>query len=133
MKEIKDLHLKSDAILFLFEEILNTSPYHHFSTFKDEILEKSKNLEEFSEINEELCYLLFDLCIEFLYKDVLSKAKYEQLKELILDFILEERDEMETERGMRIETLYAKHWNAMHNYNEILIDNLTNNIKINIK
>jgi hypothetical protein len=40
---------------------------------------------------------------------------------------------METERGMRIETLYAKHWNAMHNYNEILIDNLANNIKINIK
>jgi hypothetical protein len=133
MKEVQDLHIKTDAVLLLFEELLNSAPYPHFLTFKDEILEKSKDIDKFTELNEKLCYILTSTCIDFIYKDVLSKSKYTYIFESIMDNIEEERNNLDTERGMKIETLYAKHWNAMHNYCEVLLDNLANNIKINIK
>jgi hypothetical protein len=133
MKELEDIHVKTDAVLLLFEELLNASPHHHFLTYRDKILEKSKDVDKFTELNEKLCFTLFSLCIDFIYKDVLSKPKYKFVFDSIMENIDEERDNLDTERGMRIETLYAKHWNAMHNYCDVLLENLANKIEINIK
>ena len=38
-----------------------------------------------------------------------------------------------TERALNYQRIFLKHYNAMHIYNEILINNLADKIKINIK
>jgi hypothetical protein len=133
MKEIKDTHLKVDAIMALFDQIISTVPYEHFSEWKDEIIEKVKDDDKIMELNNELASTLIETCIAFLYEDLLSKPKFEHLRDELLVFIEEEVTSLNTERGINIERLFIKHLNAMDNYSNLLIENLANNIKINIK
>jgi hypothetical protein len=133
MKEIKDIHLKVDAIMALFDQIISTVPYEHFEEWKEDIMEKVKDDDKIMELNNELASALIDTCIVFLYEDVLSKQKFQYLKEEILNHIDEEISSLNTERGINIERLFIKHLNAMDNYSNLLIENLANNIKINIK
>lgn len=135
MKEIKDLHLKVDAVMALFEVVLASSSHDHFSEFEEEILEKSKKEDDFLDLNEELATLLVDTCIRFLYEDVLSKAKYKEVKEAIFDYIEAEIEspDVVSERALNIQRLLLKHLNAMGNFADISIDNLAKSIKINIK
>lgn len=133
MKEIKDIHLKVDAIMALFDQIISTVPYDHFYEYKEDIIEKSKDEDKFMELNYKLASDLLDSCFVFLYEDVLSKQKYQLLQEKIFNFIEEEISNLDTERGINIERLFAKHLNAMDNYSKLLIENLADNIKITIK
>jgi len=133
MKEIKDTHLKVDAIMALFDQIISTVPYEHFSEWKDEIIEKVKDDDKIMELNNELASTLIETCIAFLYEDLLSKPKFEHLRGELIVFIEEEVTSLNTERGINIERLFIKHLNAMDNYSNLLIENLANNIKINIK
>jgi uncharacterized protein YjgD (DUF1641 family) len=133
MKEIKDIHLKVDAVMHLFDQVISTVPYEHFAEWKDEIIEKVKDEDKIMELNNELASTLIETCIVFLYEDVLSKQKFQFLREEILNHIDEEISALNTERGINIERLFVKHLNAMDNYSNVLIENLANNIKINIK
>jgi hypothetical protein len=133
MKEIKDIHLKVDAVMALFDQIISTVPYEHFAEWKEDIMEKVKDDDKIMELNNELASALIDTCIVFLYEDVLPKQKFQFLKEELLNHIDEEISALNTERGINIERLFIKHLNAMDNYSHLLIENLANNIKINIK
>jgi hypothetical protein len=134
MKEIKDIHLKADAVLSLFDQIVSTVSYDHFYEFKDEIVKKSTNEDEFIQLNEQLCSTLLESCVAFLYEDVLSKLKFKDVQEQIFEHLEEELGpELASERALRIEMLYVKHYNAMFNFSKIMIDNLADKITIKLK
>jgi hypothetical protein len=134
MKEIKDIHLKADAVLSLFEQIINTVSYDHFYEFREDIVKKSTNEEEFIQLNEHLCSTLLESCVVFLYEDVLSKPKFKDVQDQIFDYLEEELGpELSSERALRIEMLYVKHYNAMFNFSKIMIDNLADKITIKLK
>ena len=135
MKEIKDIHLKTDAVLHLFDQIISTVPHEHFKEFKDEIIEKSKSDVDFLDLNEILSSSLVDACIEFIYGSVSSKNRIENIKETIFNYVEDELSDMDTtsERALNVQRLIMKHFNAMNNYAEMVIDDMANNININIK
>jgi hypothetical protein len=138
MKEIKDLHLKADAVIFLFEQIVTTVPHEHFKDYVEEIMEKNSNPDDFFELNTKLTSMLLDSCIDFLYEDTVSKAKLKTLKDGILEYIEEElqlisEGEVLSERSVNYQRCVIKHLNIMGNYAELQISNLADKIKINIK
>jgi hypothetical protein len=138
MKEMKDLHLKADAVMGLFEQIVSSIPHEHFGNFKDQIMEKSADQNAFADLNDDLCTELVEACIVFLYGDLVTKLKLTALFEILIGYIDEEvrlmiEEDATTERALNYQRIFLKHYNAMHIYNEILINNLADKIKINIK
>ena len=131
MKEIKDIHLKVDAVMAVFELILDASPFEHFKEFEEEIMKKSKNEEEFLDLNDSLVTILVTSSIKFLYEDVLSKPRYQSLRDQIYVFIDDEIGDptLASERGCNIQRLFIKHLNKMDAYANNAVDNLANNIK----
>lgn len=135
MKEIKDIHLKVDAVMAVFEMVLDGAASDHFKEFEDEIVKKSKNEVEFLDLNDVLVSVLLETSMRFIYEDVLSKPKFLFLKDKIYTFIENEIEDptLASERGCNIQRLFIKHLNKMDLYANDSIDNLAKNIKINIK
>ena len=135
MKEIRDIHLKVDAVMAVFEIVLDGATSDHFKEFEEEIMKKSKNEAEFLDLNDVLVSVLLETSMRFVYEDVLSKPKFLFLKEQIYDFIEEEIGDptLASERGCNIQRLFIKHLNKMDAYANDSINNLAKNIKINIK
>lgn len=135
MKEIRDIHLKVDAVMAVFEIVLDGATSDHFKEFEEEIMKKSKNEAEFLDLNDVLVSVLLETSMRFVYEDVLSKPKFLFLKEQIYNFIEEEIEDptLASERGCNIQRLFIKHLNKMDAYANDSINNLAKNIKINIK
>ncbi len=135
MKEIKDIHLKVDAVMAVFEMVLDGAASDHFKEFEDEIVKKSKNEVEFLDLNDVLVSVLLETSMRFIYEDVLSKPKFLFLKDKIYTFIEEEIEDptLASERGCNIQRLFIKHLNKMDLYANDSINNLAKNIKINTK
>ena len=76
MKEIRDIHLKVDAVMAVFEIVLDGATSDHFKEFEEEIMKKSKNEAEFLDLNDVLVSVLLETSMRFVYEDVLSKPKF---------------------------------------------------------
>lgn len=139
MKEIKDLHIKADVVMHLFEQILTNVPFEHFKPYKEQILEKSADETALIKLNEEVLSALIEDCIDLIYSDIASKQKLSSLRDELMNVIENEinagegEDGVMSERSLNYQRLMLKHLNVMYNYSSLMLDNLADNININIK
>lgn len=139
MKDIQEIELKADAVMMMFENVINTIPHEYLKSFKQEIMEKSADPEKFADLNDDLSTALVEKCINIIYGGVVSKQKLNQLTDEIVAFIDDtlkqfiEDEEIFTERAIKYQHILVRHHNIMYNYAQVMIDNLADNIKINIK